>query len=268
MVKLRNPEEIQKIRESSRIVAGTLRYLRGLSRPGVTTAQLDKKGDEFIRDHGGEPSFLGYHGYPASTCISVNEEVVHGIPGPRVIHEGDLVGIDVGVVKNGYHGDAALSFAVGDVAQEAQRLLEVTEQSLHRAIAEFRVGNHIGDLGHAVEALAGKHGYGVVKTLVGHGIGEQMHEDPQVPNYGDAGTGLKLRPGMVFAIEPMLTLGGAEVKTLSDKWTIVTRDGSLAAHFEHTVALTESGPEILSVVSDDAEAGSPKAGTGSREEGR
>jgi len=253
MVKLRNPDEIKKIRESARIVAGTLRLLRGLAVPGITTGELDRRGEEYIRDHGGEPSFLGYHGYPASTCISVNEEVVHGIPGSRVIAEGDLVGIDVGVVKNGYHGDAAVSFAVGPVPAEAEQLLKVTEESLHRAIARFREGNRIGDLGHAVESLAEKHGYGVVKTLVGHGIGEQMHEDPQVPNYGDAGTGLKLRTGMVFAIEPMLTLGGAEVKTLSDRWTIVTRDGSLAAHFEHTVALTESGPEILSVVSEGAE---------------
>jgi len=253
MVKLRNPEEIEKIRESARIVAGTLRLLRGLAAPGISTGELDRRADEFIRDHGGEPSFLGYHGYPASTCISVNEEVVHGIPGRRVIAEGDIVGVDVGVVKNGYHGDAALSFAVGPVSEEAEQLLKVTEESLHRAIAQFREGNRIGDLGHAVESLAEKHGYGVVKTLVGHGIGEQMHEDPQVPNYGEAGTGLKLRTGMVFAIEPMLTLGGADVKTLSDKWTIVTRDGSLAAHFEHTVALTESGPEILSVVSEGAE---------------
>jgi methionyl aminopeptidase len=254
MVKLRSAEEIDRIRESARIVAGTLRLLKGLCAPGVTTAELDKKGEEFIRDHGGEPSFLGYHGYPASTCISVNEEVVHGIPGSRVVREGDIVGIDVGVYKNRYHGDAALSFAVGDVPPETEQLLQVTEESLHRGIQAFRVGNRLGDVGNAVEAHAGEYGYGVVRSLVGHGIGEAMHEDPQVPNYGNPGTGLKLRAGMVCAIEPMLTLGTWDVKTLSDGWTVVTRDSSLAAHFEHTVALTEAGPEILSVLPQEEEA--------------
>lgn len=236
------------MRHSSGIVAESLQLLKGMARPGITTREMDQAAEAFIRDKGGEPSFLGYHGYPASTCISVNEEVVHGIPGDRVIEEGDIVGVDIGVVKNGYHGDAALSFGVGEITPEARRLLEVTEQSLNRAIEAFRVGNHLGDIGHAVQSLAEENGYGVVRSLVGHGIGEAMHEDPQVPNYGKPGTGLKLRPGLVFAIEPMLTLGGWDVKTLADQWTIVTRDGSLAAHFEHTIALTGSGTEILSVV--------------------
>lgn len=255
MAKLRTAEEIAKMRESSRIVAGTLQLLQDLAQPGMETAELDKKAEEFIRDNGGEPSFLGYHGYPASTCISINEEVVHGIPGRRTIREGDIVGVDVGVVKNGYHGDAAVSFPVGAVTEDAARLLQVTRESLYRGIEAFRVGNRLGDVGHAIQSHAEKHKLGVVRALVGHGIGEQMHEEPQVPNYGKAGTGLPLRAGMVVAIEPMLTLGGWEVKTLSDRWTIVTRDGSLSAHFEHTVALTESGPEILTQVN-----GRPGAG--------
>jgi methionyl aminopeptidase len=185
-------------------------------------------------------------GYPASTCISVNEEVVHGIPGDRVIEEGDIVGVDVGVVKDGYHGDAARTFAVGAVSEEARKLLRVTEECLDRAIGAFRVGNRLGDVGHAVQHHAECHGYGVVRSLVGHGIGEKMHEDPQVPNYGEPGSGMKLRTGLVFAIEPMITAGGWEVETLGDKWTIVTRDRSLAAHFEDTVALTEEGPVVLS----------------------
>ncbi len=254
MVKLRSQDEIERIRTSSRIVAETLDLLRKLARPGLTTADLDRKAEEYIRDNGGEPSFMGYHGYPASTCISVNEEVVHGIPGPRVIEEGDVVGVDVGVVKDGYHGDAATSFAVGPVPESAERLLKVTEECLQLGIRAFTEGNRLGDVGHAVQSHAEQHGYGVVRSLVGHGIGEKMHEDPQVPNYGKPGTGMKLKRGLVCAIEPMITLGGWEVETLGDQWTIVTRDRSLAAHFEHTVALTENGPEILSVVDGRGEA--------------
>jgi methionyl aminopeptidase len=246
MVKLRSSEEIGKIREASRIVAETLRLLEERTQPGVTTRDLDRWAEAYIRERGGEPSFLGYLGYPASTCISVNEEVVHGIPGDRVIREGDIVGVDVGVVKDGYHGDAARTFAVGEVSEETRRLLRVTGECLDRAILAFRVGNRLGDLGHAVQHHAESHGYGVVRSLVGHGIGQKMHEDPQVPNYGEPGSGMKLRPGLVFAIEPMITAGGWEVETLADKWTIVTRDRSLAAHFEHTVALTEEGPVVLS----------------------
>ncbi len=248
MVKLRSTEEVEKIRESSRVVAETIQLVKALARPGITTRELDRKAEEFIRDNGGEPSFMGYHGYPASTCISVNEEVVHGIPGSRELCEGDLVGIDVGVVKNGYHGDAAISFAVPPATEEVERLLRVTEECLQRGIEAFQVGNRLGDVGFAVQSHAERHGYGVVRSLVGHGIGEKMHEDPQVPNYGNRGTGLKLKAGMVCAIEPMITVGGWEVETLADQWTIVTRDGSLAAHFEHTVALFEDGPEVLSVV--------------------
>jgi methionyl aminopeptidase len=254
MVKLRSHEEIAKIRASAGLVAKTLRHLRDAARPGVTTGELDAMAEAFIRDNGGEPSFLGYLGYPATVCISVNEEVVHGIPGGRVIRDGDIVGIDAGVVMNGYHGDAAITFAVGEVSEDVARLLAVTEECLMRGIQAFREGNHIGDVGHAIQAHAETFGYGVVRTLVGHGIGEKLHEDPQVPNYGQPGEGPRIRPGLVCAIEPMITMGGWEVETLADQWTIVTKDRSLAAHYEHTVALTESGPEILSVVHNGATA--------------
>jgi methionyl aminopeptidase len=248
MVKLRSDLEIAKIRESAGLVADVLGMLGQWIRPGVTTGDLDRRADEFIRDNGGRPCFLGYMGYPASTCISVNEEVVHGIPGSRVIRDGDIVGVDVGVVKDGYHGDAAATFAMGEVPESVARLLRVTEECLHRGIEAFRPGNRLGDVGWAIQSHAESHGFGVVRTLVGHGIGEKLHEDPQVPNFGKAGTGQKLRPGMVCALEPMITMGGWEVETLVDQWTIVTKDKSLAAHFEHTVALTENGPEILSVM--------------------
>ncbi len=260
MVKLRSKEEVEKIRVSAGIVAGTLELLRGLVRPGITTRDLDAKAEEFIRDSGGEPSFLGYHGYPAATCISINEEVVHGIPGDRVIREGDIVGVDVGVVRDGYHGDAASTFGVGEVSESVRQLVRVTEECLHRAIEAFRDGNRLGDVGHAVQSHAERHGYGVVRALVGHGIGEKMHEDPQVPNYGKPGTGLKLKPGLVCAIEPMITMGGWEVETLADQWTIVTRDRSMAAHFEHTVVLTEDGPKVLSVTNGKGTLGARATG--------
>jgi methionyl aminopeptidase len=249
MVKLRSAEEVQKIRASAVLVAETIAQLRQWTKPGVTTAELDRKADEFIRAGGGRPCFLGYMGYPASICISVNEEVVHGIPGSRVIRDGDIVGVDVGVVMDGYNGDAAVTFAVGEVPEPVRRLLKVTEESLLAGIDAFQPGNRLGDVGYAIQSLAEGHGYGVVRSLVGHGIGEKLHEDPQVPNYGKPGSGQKLRPGMVCAIEPMITMGGWEVETLADQWTIVTKDRSLAAHFEHTVALWEDGPEILSVTS-------------------
>ena len=247
MIKLRSAEEIAKIREAAGIVAECLQLLKDTVQPGMTTAEMDEKVETYIRDNGGTPSFLGYMGFPASICVSINEEVVHGIPGERVIQDGDIVGIDVGVVKDRYHGDAALTFAVGKVSDEVKQLLRVTEESLHKGIDAFKPGNRLGDVGYAVQSHAESFGYGVVRTLVGHGIGEKLHEDPQVPNYGKPGDGHLLRPGLVCAIEPMVTQGGWEVDTQADQWTIVTRDGSLAAHYEHTVALTENGPEILSV---------------------
>lgn len=251
MVKLRSVEEIDRIRVSAGIVAETLQLLRKTARPGMTTRELDRLAETYIRDQGGEPCFLGYMGYPASVCISINEEVVHGIPGDRIIQDGDIVGIDAGVVKDRYHGDAALTFPVGEVSEEVRQLLAVTEECLMRGIEAFKMDNRLGDVGYAIQSHAESFGYGVVRTLVGHGIGEKLHEDPQVPNFGKPGDGTRLRQGLVCAIEPMITLGGWEVETMSDQWTIVTKDKSLAAHFEHTVALTEGGTEILSVVRDE-----------------
>ena len=247
MVKLRSAKEVDKIRASAVLVAETIAQLKTWTEPGITTAELDRRADAFIRENGGRPCFLGYMGYPASICISVNDEVVHGIPGSRVIREGDIVGVDVGVIMDGYNGDAAVTFAVGPVPEAVERLLRVTEDCLLAGIEAFQPGNRLGDVGYAIQSLAESHGFGVVRSLVGHGIGEKLHEDPQVPNFGKPGTGQKLRPGLVCAIEPMITMGGWEVETLADQWTIVTKDRSLAAHFEHTVALTEDGPEILSV---------------------
>jgi methionyl aminopeptidase len=228
------------------LVARTLQLMRREVRAGVTTIELDRMAEEFIRSHGGRPSFKGYRGFPASICSSVNDEVVHGIPGPRELREGDIVGIDVGVELEGYHGDAAWTFAVGEISQEAQRLLEVTREALALGIAQARPGGRIGDISHAVQTHVEAAGLSVVRELVGHGIGREMHEEPQVPNYGPPGRGPRLMVGQVLAIEPMVNIGGAEVVTGSDGWTIATRDGSLSAHFEHTVAVGATGPVILS----------------------
>jgi len=212
----------------------------------VTTSELDRLAEEFIRSQGGRPSFKGYRGFPASICSSVNDQVVHGIPGPRELKDGDIVGIDVGVELEGYHGDAAWTFPVGEVSDEAKRLLQVTREALAMGIAQARPGGRIGDISHAVQSHVEAAGFSVVRELVGHGIGREMHEEPQVPNYGPPGRGPRLMVGQVLAIEPMVNIGGAEVVTGSDGWTIATRDGSLSAHFEHTVAVGATGPVILS----------------------
>lgn len=245
-VVLKRPDEIDKIRESARIVAEALELAGSLARPGVTTREIDRQIEELIRGAGGVPSFLGYHGFPAATCISVNEQVVHGIPGDRVLRDGDIVGIDVGVYKNEYHGDAARTFAVGTVDAEAARLLRVAEEALDRGIAAIRPGGRLGAISHAVQSWVEKNGFSVVRDLVGHGIGRKLHEDPQVPNFGPAETGPVLRAGAVLAIEPMVNQGTWEVRTMDDQWTVVTKDGRLSAHFEHTVAITPDGPLILS----------------------
>jgi methionyl aminopeptidase len=245
-VHLRNRDEVEAIRAAAQLVARTLQLMRREVRAGVTTIELDRMAEEFIRSHGGRPSFKGYRGFPASICSSVNDEVVHGIPGPRELREGDIVGIDVGVELEGYHGDAAWTFAVGEISQEAQRLLEVTREALALGIAQARPGGRIGDISHAVQTHVEAAGLSVVRELVGHGIGREMHEEPQVPNYGPPGRGPRLMVGQVLAIEPMVNIGGAEVVTGSDGWTIATRDGSLSAHFEHTVAVGATGPVILS----------------------
>ena len=245
-VHLRGKDEVEAIRAAARLVARTLQLMRGEVRPGVTTGELDRLAEEFIRSHGGRPSFQGYRGFPASICSSVNDEVVHGIPGPRVLRDGDIVGIDVGVEMDGYHGDAAWTFPVGTVSAEVERLLAVTREALIQGIAEARPGQRIGDISHAIQSHVEAQGFSVVRALVGHGIGREMHEEPQVPNYGPPGRGPKLLVGQVLAIEPMVNVGGPDVLTRDDGWTIATQDGSLSAHFEHTVAVDMAGPVILS----------------------
>ena len=245
-VHLRDRDEVEAIRAAAQVVARTLQLMRREVRAGVTTIELDRMAEDFIRSHGGRPSFKGYRGFPASICSSINDQVVHGIPGPRELREGDIVGIDVGVELEGYHGDAAWTFPVGEVSEEAQRLLKVTREALALGITQARPGGRIGDISHAVQTHVEAAGFSVVRELVGHGIGREMHEEPQVPNYGPPGRGPRLMVGQVLAIEPMVNIGGAEVVTGSDGWTIATRDGSLSAHFEHTVAVGATGPVILS----------------------
>lgn len=242
---LKSADEIAHMRVAGRIVGGCLDLAGKLLKPGVTTRQVDRQVEEYIRSAGAIPSFKGYMDYPATACISVNEEVVHGIPGDRTLRDGDIVGFDIGAIWEGYHGDAARTFAIGEVSEEARRLMQVTRESLQRGLDQVKDGNRIGDIGQAIQEHAERHGYGVVRSLVGHGIGQSLHEKPQVPNYGKAGKGIRLRTGMVLAIEPMLNEGSAEVYTKRDQWTIVTVDGKLSAHYEQTIAITEQGPEIL-----------------------
>jgi methionyl aminopeptidase len=247
MVYLRDEKEIQGIRAAAEVVAETLRLLEREVAPGVTTAHLDRVAEAFIRSRGARPAFKGYRGFPASICPSVNEEVVHAIPGERTLREGDIIGIDVGVEKDGFFGDAAISVPVGSVSPEALRLLEVTRGALAKGIEQARAGRRVGDISHAIQSYAEEHGFSVVRALVGHGIGREMHEEPQVPNYGPPGRGPRLMAGQVLAIEPMVNVGGPDVVTRPDGWTVVTKDGGLSAHFEHTVAVGADGPEILSV---------------------
>ena len=251
MARVRVEEKVEGVRAAAQIVARTLREVGRAIRPGVTTAELDRIAEKVIRDHGARPAFKGYRGFPASICPSVNEEVVHGIPGPRALVEGDIVGVDVGAELHGWYGDAARTFAVGDVSDEASRLMRVTEEALHLGLRQARAGNRVGDISHAVQSHVERHGFSVVRDLVGHGIGSEMHEEPSVPNYGPAGKGPKLLVGMLLAIEPMVNAGGFAVVTRSDGWTVATKDGRLSAHFEHTVAVGPDGPEILSALSDE-----------------
>jgi methionyl aminopeptidase len=247
-VEIKSRDEIARIREACLIVHDILRELADAVVPGMTTAEIDRLAAARTRERGAEPAFLGYHGYPASICVSVNDEVVHGIPSPRrVLREGDVVGLDFGVVYHGWYGDSARTVPVGAVSDEAHRLLETTEAALGRAIAAARPDGRLGDLGGAVQAYVEARGFSVVRDFVGHGIGRRLHEMPQVPNYGKPGTGMRLRPGMVLALEPMVNAGAPDVETLDDGWTAVTVDGRLSAHFEHTVAITENGPVILTL---------------------
>jgi methionyl aminopeptidase len=242
----RSKAELERMREAGRLVGDVLTTLAARVAPGVSTADLDALAEKKILAAGAMPAFKGYHGYPASICASINDEVIHGIPsGRRILKDGDIISIDVGVSLNGYFGDSALTLPVGQVSEEAALLLRVTEESLYRAIERVRPGGRVSDIGHAVQQYVEAHGFAVVREFVGHGIGQKMHEEPQVPNYGDPGRGPRLTEGMVLAIEPMVNAGKAAVKVLGDGWTAVTRDGSLSAHFEHTVAVTAAEPWIL-----------------------
>jgi methionyl aminopeptidase len=246
MIILKTPQEIALIERASRVVALAIAFLREQVKPGVTTADLDRLAEEFITGEGAIPAFKGYRGYPATLCTSVNEEVVHGIPSARRrLEEGDIVGIDVGAIVEGFYGDAAVTLPVGRISEEAARLLRVTEAALAAGLAQMRVGNRLSDISHAVQTVAEDAGYSVVTDFVGHGIGRNLHEDPQVPNFGKPGEGPRLKEGLVLAIEPMVNVGGHEVEVLSDRWTVVTRDKSLSAHFEHTIAITPAGPKVL-----------------------
>lgn len=247
MIHYKSDEQIELIRESSLLVGKTLAEVAKLIKPGINPIELDRRAEEFIRDNQAIPAFKGYGGsFPNSLCLSVNDVVVHGIPAKEVLKDGDVISVDCGVLKNGYYGDSAYTFEVGEVAAEVSQLLRVTKESLYKAIDKAVVGNRMGDVSFAVQEHAEKHGYGVVKELVGHGIGQHLHEKPEVPNYGRRGTGLKLMEGLVIAIEPMINLGKAAIWQLNDGWTIKTRDGLASAHFEHTIAVRKGKADILS----------------------
>jgi methionyl aminopeptidase len=247
MITLKSPREIEIMGRAGRIVAGTLARIREILRPGLSTEDLDMEAERFIRSHeGATPSFKGLYGFPKTLCTSIDEEIVHGIPSlKRVLGEGSIVSVDVGVHLDGLHADSATTLPVGKVRPETERLLWVTHECLTAGIEQARLGNYTGDIGHAVQRVAEEAGYGVVRELVGHGIGTRFHEEPQVPNYGAPKRGTRLQQGMTLAIEPMITVGSPVTKTLADKWTVVTADGSLSAHFEHTVVITADGPRIL-----------------------
>ncbi|MDH7488389.1 MAG: type I methionyl aminopeptidase [Anaerolineae bacterium] len=248
MVTLKSSRELKLMREAGRIVAQVLEAMKAKAAPGVTTAELNEEAERLIRKMGAIPSFKGYHGYPAAICTSINEQVVHGIPDGRRLNEGDILSVDVGAIYKGYHGDAAVTIPIGTVSPEARRLLEVTEGALWAGIAKARAGLRTGDISAAIQEWVESRGMSVVREYTGHGIGRQMHEDPQIPNFGRAGTGYVLREGMTFALEPMVNLGTWKTKVLGDGWTVVTEDGKLSAHFEHTVAVTDGEPQVLTVL--------------------
>ncbi|PYM62096.1 MAG: type I methionyl aminopeptidase [Candidatus Rokuibacteriota bacterium] len=246
MIVLKSPREITLMREAGQILVAAMRMCRDLVKPGVSTLEIDREVEALIRERRAKPAFKGYRGFPATICASINEEVVHGIPAAtRRLEEGDIVGLDLGAIVDGYYADAAMTLPVGEVSEQARRLIEVTREALDLAIAQARPGRRLGDVSAAVQRHAEGAGFGVVRSFVGHGIGRALHEDPQVPNFGEPGKGPLLRPGMVLAIEPMVTMGHWEVRVLKDRWTAVTEDGSLAAHFEDTVAVTDAEPDVL-----------------------
>ena len=246
MIVTRTEDEIEKLREAGKVVGLCHKYLQQFLKPGITTKELDKLGDDFIRSHDAIPSFKNYNGFPGSICTSINEEVVHGIPGNKILKEGDIVSLDVGAYYKGYHSDSAKTHGVGVISEEDRKLIEVAKESFYEGIKFAKLGYRLSDISHAIQAHVEKHGFSVVRDLVGHGVGVNLHEDPQIPNYGPAGKGPKLQEGMVLAIEPMINAGRYHVKTLADGWTIVTIDGKKSAHYEHTIAITNDEPIILS----------------------
>lgn len=253
MIRLKSASEIEKMRQAGRIVAEVLQLMRERAAPGVTTGELDAWAEELIRGHDAIPSFKGYppgsqNPFPASICASINDELVHGIPGERALEEGDIISIDVGAIHEGYHGDAAVTLPVGEIDEETKRLLDVTQKALYAGIEQARAGNRSGDISAAIQGMAEQHGYNVVREYTGHGIGRQMHEDPQVPNFGEPGRGLLLRSGMTIALEPMVLVGGRHVRVADDHWTVVSTDGALTAHFEHTILVQDGKAEILTTL--------------------
>lgn len=247
MIIIKSDMEIEYMRNAGKVVADTLATIEAVIKPGITTAEINKLAEEFILEQGAKPSFKGYGGFPASICASVNDEVIHGIPDNRVLQEGDIISVDCGAVLNGFHGDAARTFPVGKISKEAEELIRVTKECFFKGVEKAKVDNRLTDISAAIQIYAESFGYSVVRDFVGHGIGKSMHEDPQVPNYGTAGRGPKLSHGMVLAIEPMINIGKFNVKVKPNGWTVVTSDGSLSAHYENTVAILNSGPEILTL---------------------
>ena len=248
MIVLKTGRELSIMREACRISAGALKLIGQAIEPGVTTAELDRMAEKYIRSEGAIPNFKNYHGYPATACISINNEVIHGIPTEkRRIEAGDIVSVDLGAMFNGYHGDNAATFACGEVSPEAKRLMDTTRESLYEGIKLARAGGRVGDISFAIQSYVEARGYSVVREYVGHGVGTSLHEAPEVPNFGRAGRGIRLMPGMTLAIEPMINIGRPDVKVLPDGWTVITKDGSLSAHFEHTIAITADGPQIMTI---------------------
>jgi methionyl aminopeptidase len=248
MIICKTPREIEIMREAGKIVALTHQELEKHIRPGITTKELDEIAEAVIRKHGAIPSFKGYNGFPGSICASVNEELVHGIPGDRVLKEGDIISVDIGAQYNGYHADSAWTYPVGEIAEETKKLLEVTEKSLYIGLEEAKPGARLSNISHAIQTYVESHHFSIVREYVGHGIGQNLHEDPQIPHYGPPNKGPRLKPGMTLCIEPMVNAGSRYVKTLADNWTVVTVDGKMCAHFEHTIAITENGYEILTTL--------------------
>ena len=246
MIKIKTSEEIALMRESALVVSKTLGMIAKEIKPGVTSLKLDQLAEDFIREQGAVPGFLGLYDFPNTLCMSPNEQVVHGIPNDKPLEEGDIISVDCGAIKNGFYGDHAYTFEIGEVTPETKELLKVTKESLYKGIAEFKIGNRVGDVGYAIQKHAEDHGYGVVRELVGHGLGKKMHEDPEMPNYGKRGRGKKFKNGMTVAIEPMINLGTKRIKQLRDGWTILTADKKPSAHFEHDVALIDGKPKLLS----------------------